>query len=219
MTTIENVNSKNTMDADIVCISDDEEREVENRAVEAVTNKMKNVGFHFNVYENSYYVPESARQQLALLQKQPKPAPTHQQHLQHTKDTPKDVVVYVPDDSEEEVLLIGPIRKYARQILFGDKLSAPPAEFPYNTLLEIEKHLAKSLRNVSFTTETNVWNCTLEQLSCIKIAYAGLIDVSNLLLLFIFFVIIFYLKKYGKMVFQLMVNLVIFSNLNFVCLC
>lgn len=173
------------MDADVVCISDDDEQREEDtsKSLKTATDKMRNLGFHYNVYENSYYVPESARIQLELLQKQKEQQQRQQQRQQRQqqqqiKDVPKEVVVYVPDDGEEEVLLIGPIRKYARQILFGDKLSAPPTEFPYSILLQLEQHLAKSLRNVSPTTETNVWNCTIEQLSCIKIAYSGLIDVS-----------------------------------------
>lgn len=195
MTEIESVSSKNIMDADIVCISDDDEREEEAaKSLKTATNKMRNLGFHYNVYENSYYVPESARIQLELLQKQKEQEQAQQLRQQQAKDAPKEVVVYVPDDGEEEVLLIGPIRKFARQILFGDKLCAPPTEFPYSILLELEQHLAKSLRNVSFTTETSVWNCTIEQLSCIKIAYSGLIDVSIAtfcVLLFLVFLLFF----------------------------
>lgn len=175
------------MDADVVCISDDDEqREADetSKSLKTATNKMRNLGFHYNVYENSYYVPESARIQLELLQKQKEQQQQQQQRQQQQqiKESPKEVVVYVPDDGEEEVLLIGPIRKFARQILFGDKLCAPPTEFPYSILLQLEQHLAKSLRNVSFTTETSVWDCTIEQLSCIKIAYSGLIDVSFIFL-------------------------------------
>lgn len=179
------------MDADVVCISDDDEQREEetSKSLKTATNKMRNLGFHYNVYENSYYVPESARIQLELLQKQKEQQQQQQQRQQQqqqTKDVPKEVVVYVPDDGEEEVLLIGPIRKFARQILFGDKLCSPPTEFPYSILLQLEQHLAKSLRNVSSTTETSVWNYTIEQLSCFKIAYCGLIDVSTLWVVVVF---------------------------------
>lgn len=156
------------MEADIVCISDDDEREEENKLVAAATDKMKNMYFNFNVYDYSYVkrMPE-------------KEVP---------KEVQKETVVYVPDDSEEEVLLMGPIRNVSRKILFGENLSGVSMEFPHKLLLMIESHLAKSLRNVSFTTETNVWKCTLEQLTCIKIAYNGVTDVS---LFFIFYLLLF----------------------------
>lgn len=170
------------MDADVVCISDDEERDSDtSKAVESATSKMKNLGFHYNVYENSYYVPESVRVQLELIskqQKQQKLQQLQQQQLAATAQSKNEVVVYVPDDCEEEDLLIGPIRKMGHDIIFGDKLKPPTAKFPYQSLIEMEKHLAKSLRNVSFTTETNVWNCVLEQLNCIRFAYYGQIDVN-----------------------------------------
>lgn len=184
MTHIEDVILRKTMDADVVCISDDDEREDEcNKAVQSATNKMKTLGFHYNVYENSYYVPESVRIQLELIAKQQKQQKL--QDLQQTQLSPQsktEPVVYVPDDCEEEYLLIGPIRKLAHEILFGDKLHPPSTEFPYDKLIEMEKHLAKSLRSVSFPTETNVWDFVLEQLNCIRFAYHGIIDVRKLIL-------------------------------------
>lgn len=145
------------MDAEIVCISDDEE--VEEEIIEPAT-KPKQTFFNFNVYDWSY------------VKRAPDPIDVDK------PASSQESVVYVPDDVEEEKLLIGPIRRISRQILFGDQLSGPSPEFPHKLLLQLEKHLASSLRNVSFTTETNVWKSTLEQLSCAKIVYGDIADVS-----------------------------------------
>lgn len=177
MTKIVSGNSKNKMQENIVCISDDEEKDEQNKTLNATTNKMKSLAFHYNVYENSYNVPESARKVLEMFQKQKE----QQQRIQQrpTTDLSKESVVYVPDDVEEEIQLIGPIRKFSRQILFGNKLTESPAVFPYNVLLDLEKHLTKlSSKNVSLTTETNVWKYTMEQLSCVRLQYADIYDVS-----------------------------------------
>lgn len=101
-----------------------------------------------------------------------------------------EAVVYVPDDCEEEDLLIGPIKRKSHEIIFGKGLTPPTSDFPYDKLKEMEQHLANSLRNVSFTTETKVWNCVLEELNCMRIAYHGIIDVS----LFYFVLILAILK-------------------------
>lgn len=97
-----------------------------------------------------------------------------------------EVVVYVPDDCEEEDLLIGPIKQNSHEIIFGKGLTPPTSDFPYDKLKEMENHLANSLRNVSFTTETKVWNCVLEELNCMRIAYHGIIDVSSFFTLSLF---------------------------------
>lgn len=161
---------KDKMQDDVVCISDDDEKE-EEKALNAATNKMRNLAFNYNVYENSYYVPESTRRQLELIDKQP----ASKQELTET-------VVYVPDDDEEEILLIGPLRNLSRQILFGNKLIEQPVEFPHSILHEMELQLATSLRNVSLSTESTVWEYTIAQLSCIRLSYSRSIDVSVLFL-------------------------------------
>lgn len=96
--------------------------------------------------------------------------------LQHS-----DGSYYVLDDVEEESLLIDPIRKKSFAIIFGSCLK-PPTEFPYELLLEINAHVEKNLQdgtNLSVTTERNVWEYVLEQLSVMRIAYSKHIDVRT----------------------------------------
>lgn len=146
------------MDTDIVCISDDEECEEE---ITEPSVKQKQTFFNFNVYDWNYV------KQFSDL-------------VDDDRPNSSEAVVYVPDDNEEENLLIGPIRRISRQILFRDQLSGPSAEVPYKLLLELEEHLATSLKNVSFTTETNVWKSTLDQMCSIKIVYDQITNVSLL---------------------------------------
>lgn len=176
MTKVVNCNSKNTMRDDVVCISDDDEQEEQNESLASATERMRNMAFNYNVYENNYTVPESARRVLEMFQKQKEQQVMPQMQA---SEIFKEPVVYVPDDVEEEILLIGPIRKFSRQILFGDKLTESPAGFPYSVLLEFEKHLTNSLRNVSLSTEANVWDYTMDQLSCFRLHYSGIYDVSH----------------------------------------
>lgn len=151
------------MDADRVYIISDDEDESSTRL------EKRNVNFHHNVYEHNDSVPEFVLEQLDIAEQE-----IREEKL---KLLEKEDVVYVPDDCEEEDLLLGPIRSLSHDIIFGKGLSPPPTEFPYGLLERIEKHLANSLRNVSFTTETIVWECVLEELSCIRFAYNKIVDV------------------------------------------
>lgn len=146
----------NTMADDVVCISDDDD----GPSPSANANDRQTYGGHYNAYEN-----------LQIYN------PTKRAEEEESNDDREDVV-YVPDDNEEEKFLIGPIRKKASAIIFGSRLNAP-TEFPYEALADIDSHVEKSLKNVPGTTEKNIWECILEQLSIMRIAYSKHIDVCT----------------------------------------
>lgn len=82
----------------------------------------------------------------------------------------KENVVYVPDDTEETELLIGPISKFTRGILFGDQLSGPSPEVPYKLLLDLENYLNKKLKTIS-TVGLDLWEYTINQLVAMRMVY------------------------------------------------
>lgn len=151
---------------DVVYISDDEEE------TSKTSTKTKNINSYHNVYEHNDFVPESVRLQLEIAEQE-----RRDKQLKKFVELEQEDVVYVPDDKEEEDLLLGPIRELSNEIIYGRGLSSPSKEFPYGLLEQIETHLNNSLRSVSLTTETVVWECVLEVLSCIRFAYNGIIDV------------------------------------------
>lgn len=157
----------NTMADDVVCISDDDERD-DGPSTSTNPNNGQLPSWppgHYNVYEQ--YMQQNT------------PSVTIEKAQQSNVDEfydDRDGVVYVPDDSEEENFLIGPIRKKSTAIIFGSRLIAP-IEFPYEMLADIDSHVEKTLKNVSVTTEKNIWECILEQLSIMRIAYSQHIDV------------------------------------------
>lgn len=159
-----------SMDGEIVCISDDDECE----AGPSTGPIPRRYGNHFNVYENSGYIAPSVQAQLknsgANKPKQNQLEPLLQE------DNAKDDVVYVLDDTEEEDHLIEPIRQFSYEIIFGNGLRLPD-EFDYEKLKLLEKHLENKLKNVSFSTEKNIWNCALEQLAVMRTAYGDRLDV------------------------------------------
>lgn len=58
----EKVVSINIMDDDVVCISDDEERQDGGaRSIPQAQRRVRNPNFHHNEYENIFYMPESVR--------------------------------------------------------------------------------------------------------------------------------------------------------------
>lgn len=171
MAQCEDVVRNSTMDAEVVYISDDDERK--DGTSKAANSKTKQNAYHYNVYENFDYVPPSVQAHLEYESKKNKQV--RLQKLQ--EEISKEEVVYVPDDNEEEDLLIGPVRKISHEIIFGTNLRAPK-EFPYKLLTDMETHLSNSLRNVSLTTEKNVWDSVLDQLGIMKMAYKDHIDVS-----------------------------------------
>lgn len=160
------VSEKITMSDDVVCISDDEKNP---------KTKTKKVNFYHNVYEHSTAVPESVRARLEFLDQE-----RRDDTIQKLVGSEQDDIIYVPDDYEEEDLLLSPIRALSHDIIFNKSMDSTRTEFPYGLLEQIEKHLVNSLRNVSFTTEATVWNCVLDQLNCIRFAYDELIDVGIL---------------------------------------
>lgn len=177
MAQCEDVVRKNIMDAEVVYISDDDERDENNS--KAAKTKTKHTSYLHNVYENYVHVPPSVQAALESIQNK-----TTEEQLKRLQDvqisnSDEEDVVYVPDDHEEQELLIGPIDRISHEIIYGKNLQ-PPTEFPYKLLEEIEKHLIDSLKNVSFTTEAKVWTCVLNQLSLMRIEYQDRIDVSNL---------------------------------------
>lgn len=168
------VRQKNiTMADDVVCISDDDDRDDNTSTANSGGGQL---GGHYNVYEEYVYYAESRRTRSTLESNQSIQA----QQSNEDEIDDRDDVVYVPDDSEEEKFLIGPIRKKASAIIFGSRLNAP-IEFPYEMLADIDSHVEKSLKNVSVTTEKNIWECILEQLSIMRIAYSQHIDVCIVL--------------------------------------
>lgn len=153
------------MDAedDVVVISDDEGRS--NRQ----TNRTRHVGYHQNVYENYSYVPRPLQTDLNTVK------PSKVTKPQDVQQIGIEEVVYVPDDSEEEDLLIAPIRTLCNEIKFGKDLR-PPTTFPYECLEKLQIHLATKLRNVS--SEDTIWSCVLDELMLIRMAYQEVCDVS-----------------------------------------
>lgn len=196
------------MDNDVVYISDDDDH-ADGNAIEAGARPGAGAGdgidagidgdagarararqrprhpvYHLNVYERYEPVPPSVQatlESMHLNEKQEKLKKL--QELQVSIPRNEDIV-YVPDDNEEEDLLIGPIRRIFHQILFGKNIFAP-LEFSYESLTEIENHLSSSLKNVSFTTEKNVWDCVLDGLSVMPMTFKHQIDVCYFLRLFI----------------------------------
>lgn len=163
----------NTMADDVVYISDDEDRADGPAAAAANAANRQQQGGHYNIYEGYEYLAG------AVVANQPARAQqSNDDETDDRDDDDDDVVVYVPDDSEEEKFLIGPIRKKASAIIFGSRLNAPN-EFPFEKLADIDLHVEKSLKNVSGTTEKNIWECILEQLSIMRIAYSQHIDVRS----------------------------------------
>lgn len=164
----------NTMADDVVCISDDDDRD-DGPSTSANAVHRQQQGGHYNIYEEFGYLKGAAE----TIANQSTRA--QQSNDDETDDRDDDAVVYVPDDSEEEKFLIGPIRKKASAIIFGSRLNAPN-EFPFELLADIDSHVEKSLKNVSGTTEKSIWECILEQLSIMRIAYSQHIDVSSIAL-------------------------------------
>lgn len=173
MAQCEDVVRNSTMDAEVVYISDDDEGKDGPSSKATNKSRPKQNAHHYNVYENFEYVPPSVQAQLEYDSKKNK-----QERLQKLQEeiSKGEEVVYVPDDTEEEDLLIGPVRKISHEIIFGTNLH-PPIEFPYHLLKELEQHLTTSMINVSFTTEKNVWDNVLDQLALMRIAYKDFIDV------------------------------------------
>lgn len=185
MAQCEDVVRNSTMDAEVVYISDDDERK--DGPSKAANSKTKHNAYHYNEYENFDYVPPSVQAHLEYESKKEKQV--RLQKLQ--EEVAKDEVVHVLDDGEEEDLLIGPVREISHEIIFGTNLHAP-TKFPYKLLTDMETHLSNNLRNVSFTTEKNVWDSVLEQLGIMRIAYKEHIDVCIL-----FFFLLIHTKSYA----------------------
>lgn len=142
---------------DVVCISDDDERD-EDSSNSAYPGAQ--VGANVNAMG-----PRQAQN----------PAQNPAQNL-NEHESAKDDVIYVPDDNDEESFIIGPIRKISMKIIFGCALKAP-TEFPYGLLHEINAHMENNVKGVSKATVKCVWECVLEQLSIMRIAYSPHIDV------------------------------------------
>ena len=179
------------MDTEIICLSDDDEREEEDKSVSQTTAKMRNMHFNYNVYENPDWTTTKPPRSKATVTSSTTTASSSMQPTTSSALTscipatvekkpkePEVDIVYVPDDNEEEILLIGPIRRLSKLMLFSNTPRGPPEDPPYENLLELEKHLANSLRNVSFTTETNVWAYTIYQLSTLRFYYNHWSNVS-----------------------------------------
>lgn len=146
------------MDDGVVYISDDDEVEEETpTTVSAVTRPPFYTYNTYELYDNS------SGEKLSLAQDDT-----------DTGESVNDVVV-VLDDEEVEALIIGPIQRISRQILFSTL--ELPAKFPYQHLIELEQHLNDNVKDILHDAEANVWVNTLEHLVCIKMAYAHL-DVS-----------------------------------------
>lgn len=170
------------MDPEVVCISDDEEAGPSNAASTSQQNTtQQRNNFHSNVYEN--YIPPrlpltvQATLEFKLRNRRRNPRPQRVPEVEIVE--PPNDIINVPDEEEEEELLIDPIRQICRQILFSPNIfdSCPPSEFSYNLLMDMQKHLENNLRNASFETETKVWNCVIDELMIIQLAYKHLIDV------------------------------------------
>lgn len=161
----------NTMADDVVCISDDDDRD-DGPSTPANAGNRQQQGGHYNIYEGYEFLTGAVGPTI-------RNNPVQTQKSTDDEIDDRDDVVYVPDDSEEEKFLIGPIRKKASAIIFGSRLNAP-IEFPYEILTDIDSHVEKSLKNVSGTTEKSIWECILEQLSIMRIAYSQHIDVCSI---------------------------------------
>lgn len=151
-------------DDDVVCISDDDERN--DGPSTSASSGIRHMGDHSNTYEHGAALEPSVVGNIAFI-------PRRQ------NGPPKDEVIYVPDDNDEESFIIGPIRKISMKIIFGCALKAP-AEFPYRLLHEINTHMENNVKSVSTATVKCVWECVLEQLSAMRIAYSSHIDVCIL---------------------------------------
>lgn len=171
------VRNKSSMEPEVVCISDDDDNEVgPSRPRPRQIERPRQNPHHQNVYE--YYEPLPPPLQAHLEYGVVNPRGGNR--LQNVQDetTQEDEVVYVPDDNEEEDLLIGPIRRISERILFQSGFT--PTEFPYELLIELQKHVCSSMLNVSIPTERKVWQFLLTQLKCMQMTYSTHIDVCIL---------------------------------------
>lgn len=187
MAQCEDVVRNSTMDAEVVCISDDDEREAgtsktaktkqQQKQLQQKQNRSKRLGIHANKYERSDVpVPESVLQDLASKQQQKTDRELRNLQQVQINNSEEGDVVYVPDDHEEEDLLIKPIQQICHAIKFGTSLK-PPTEFPYDLLKKMEDHLASSLRNLSFPSETQIWSYVLDELMLIRFVFREHLDV------------------------------------------
>lgn len=203
MTDAEQSSSKT--DNDVICLSDDDDDYLPDVIkVNKNVHRSTNQSYFTNVYENSERPDHSKTPNLNVQnvkdkQKQNKQnekkngkdrknenvkvlnrLQVQQQQQEQNQEPPmENDVVYVPDDNEEQNLLIGPVRQISQEIVFGSNISKQPTTFPYHCLLALEQHMKTAMRNVSTTTELNVWRYTVEQLVLIRLAYVRIIDVSK----------------------------------------
>lgn len=183
MAQCEDVVRNSTMNAEVVYISDDDEREANPSTSGRNGNnnrQARHPAYNQNVYENTPGIPQSAWVYLKSHRNEKQQRDVRKfQEIQ--KNDPKDgEIFYVPDEQEEEEILIGPIRERCQLLLFGsDILRGRPKEFSYDVLIEIELHLKELLRTVSSLTETNVWCYVIEQFTLIRMAYQDTIDVCT----------------------------------------
>lgn len=145
-------------DDDVVFISDDEERDDD-------PSNRRRMGEHSNTYEIGPVLAHTLGGGVVV--------------LEQPNETAKDEVIYVPDDNDEESFIIGPIRNTSMKIIFGCALKAP-TQFPYGLLQEIKSHMENNVKGVSNATVKCVWECVLEQLSVMRIAYSPHIDVCSI---------------------------------------
>lgn len=151
------------MEDEVVYISDDDE--VEEERATAASEVPRPPFYHCNTYE--YY-------DTASLTPPSREAGVGPDDIDVGSLSLNEVVV-VLDDEEINNLIIGPIQRISRQILFSGLELSP--EFPHELLIELEQHLTENLRRVLVEGEANVWNITLEQLAIVKMAYSHM-DVS-----------------------------------------
>lgn len=198
MAQCEDVVRNRTMDEEIFVIEDDEpedgpsntaktkqqqQQQQQQKQLQQRQNRSRHGRHGCNQYERfDEPLPESVRQDLVSQHQQATDQELQRfQQLQITNPNEGDVV-YVPDDHEEEDLLIRPIQKFCHTIKFGTGLK-PPTEFSYDLLKQMEDHLAKFLRNLSFPSETKIWSCVLDELTLIRFAFREHIDVCIYLLI------------------------------------
>lgn len=155
-----------------IVISDEEEE------IPLQTAKVRRSNGYQNVYEDGDSVHKKDRFLVDIFQVEINKNNKQKKLTEQESERSDEEVTYVPDEVEEEQFLLCPIRCMSHDIIFGGDLGLSPKEFPYEKLEKIEEFLVKRLKNISFASETFVWEFVLNELRCIRLAYDRIKDID-----------------------------------------
>lgn len=131
-----------------------------------------------NGYQNVYEDGDSVKKRMYVEVFQVEINNQQREITEQESERSDEDITYVPDDNEEEQFLRSPIRCMIHDIIFGADLGPSPKEFPYEKLEKIEELLVKRLKNISYASETSVWEFVLNELRCIRFAYDRIKDID-----------------------------------------